>query len=204
MSGGVTKYGAFARSDLPIRLAPDEIGVLREAGFTNIVDLRTPEETIKFKHALDGEPGFKYYNRRLDYWLRADFYGPEESALYYHMLLTYKENVRAIFTLMAEAEGGVVFNCYAGKDRTGTVAALLLLLAGVPDVEIAADYHATLTNLWPYAEEEKLRKYALIPHAETMLIFLDMFRKKYGNVDCYFSQTGLTAEMIERLRTKLV
>ena len=38
---------------------------------------------------------------------------------------------------------GVVVHCFAGKDRTGIVSALLLSLAGVPDELIAADYAAS-------------------------------------------------------------
>ncbi len=203
-SGKITKYGVFARSDLPKTLTREEIEALRSAGFTTVLDLRTPEETIKFKHALDGETGFKYYNRKFDNYLRADFYGPEESAIYYHMLLAYRENVRAIFTVLAEVEGGIIFNCYAGKDRTGTTAALLLMLAGVPDSEIAEDYHKTLANLWPDCDEENLRNRALIPHAETMEIFLDMFHKKYGDAESYLKLIGLPGSAVERIKFKFI
>jgi protein-tyrosine phosphatase len=203
-SGKITKYGVFARSDQPKMLTREEIEALRSAGFTTVLDLRTPEETIKFKHPLDGEPGFRYYNRKFDNYLRADFYGPEESAIYYNMLLAYRDNAWAIFTVLAEADGGVVFNCYAGKDRTGTTAALLLMLAGVPDSEIAEDYHKTLANLWPGIEEEKLRKYSLIPHGETMELFIDMFRKKYGDAESYLKLTGLPGSAVERIKAKLI
>lgn len=203
-SGKVTKFGVFARSDLPKTLISDEVEAIRTAGFTTVLDLRTPEETIKFRHALDGEAGFIYHNKKFDNWLRADFYGPEESAIYYHMLLAFHENVRAIFKVLAEADGGVIFNCYAGKDRTGTTAALLLMLAGVSDDEIANDYHKTVVNLWPGIEENKLRKFSLIPHKETMIIFLDMFNKKYGGIDDYFKLAGIPALILERIRAKLL
>ena len=38
---------------------------------------------------------------------------------------------------------GVIVHCFAGKDRTGIVSALLLSLAGVPDELIADDYAAS-------------------------------------------------------------
>ena len=37
-------------------------------------------------------------------------------------------------------DGAVVVHCFAGKDRTGIVSALLLRLAGVPDEAVADDY----------------------------------------------------------------
>jgi len=50
---------------------------------------------------------------------------------------------RDVLTSLAEAEGGVLFHCFAGKDRTGLVAAMILSLAGVPAEHIAADYGET-------------------------------------------------------------
>ena len=41
------------------------------------------------------------------------------------------------------AEGAVVVHCAAGKDRTGTVVAMALDVAGVPHDEIVADYVLT-------------------------------------------------------------
>ncbi len=203
-SGGVTKHGVFARSDLARDILPEEIEALRAAGFTTMLDLRTPDEVLKYRHALDGVPGFKYHNQKFDYWLRADFYGPFESATYYHFLLTYTENVKAIFEFIAAAEGGLLFNCYAGKDRTGTVAALLLMLAGVPDDAICADYHKTLANLYGGCDEAELKNRPLVPHAETMAIFLDTFRKKYGDVDSYFKTVGLPGAALEKIRARFV
>ena len=37
---------------------------------------------------------------------------------------------------MANAVGGILFHCQEGKDRTGIISTLSLLLAGVPDVDI--------------------------------------------------------------------
>ena len=40
-------------------------------------------------------------------------------------------------------EGAILFNCTAGKDRTGIVAALLLGLVGVSSDDIIYDYTLT-------------------------------------------------------------
>src|SRR5207237_6399137 len=50
---------------------------------------------------------------------------------------------RKVFDAMAESEGGVLFHCFAGKDRTGLVAPILLALAGVAPEHIPADYAET-------------------------------------------------------------
>ncbi|WP_408629652.1 tyrosine-protein phosphatase [Acetatifactor aquisgranensis] len=44
---------------------------------------------------------------------------------------SYYENDEAIFQIfhtMADSEGGTLFHCQEGKDRTGVISALLLLL----------------------------------------------------------------------------
>ncbi|WP_372735176.1 tyrosine-protein phosphatase [Nocardioides sp.] len=59
-----------------------------------------------------------------------------------------KPGARAAFaqllTRIADGEGGHLFHCTAGKDRTGWAGALLLHIAGVDDDTIMADY--LLTN----------------------------------------------------------
>lgn len=42
-------------------------------------------------------------------------------------------------------QGAVVFHCTAGKDRTGVLAAVLLLLLGVSEEDITADYEVSYT-----------------------------------------------------------
>lgn len=49
--------------------------------------------------------------------------------------------------IMAHAEGATAFHCAAGKDRTGVVAAALLLALGADDDTIVTDYRATYPNL---------------------------------------------------------
>src|SRR5207245_1879248 len=70
------------------------------------------------------------------------------------MLGRFQQNVAAVLMAIARApDGGVLFHCHAGKDRTGLVAALLLALAGTPDEIIAQDYHLSYTYLLPTFDE---------------------------------------------------
>lgn len=201
--GGLTRHGVFARSDLPKTLKPEELDALREGGFTTVIDLRIPDEMLCFPHALEHAEGFDYHPLKLDNWLRDRFYTPSESAAYYHMLLAYKDNLLPILTLCADAGTGVFFNCYAGKDRTGVLAALLLLLAGVCDEDIIADYRATYDSFWGGVPEEKMKFRRLVPVAENMVIFLDIFRRKYGDAESYCRSIGLDNEKINKIRRKL-
>lgn len=203
--GGVTRHGVFARSNIILNITPEETEMLRGKGFTTIVDLRTAAELEKYPHALRDAQGFTYLHRKFDDWWRDPFYSPEESAMYYIMLTLLRDNARGVLTTLAETEGGAMFNCHAGKDRTGITAALLLMIAGAEDREIIDDYHKTYTARWgEQPEEELLGKVKLLPVAENMEIFLDMFRARYGNVRDYCAWIGMTSQQVDRIHDKLV
>ena len=53
----------------------------------------------------------------------------------------------AALRVVADAEGAAVVHCAAGKDRTGTVVAMALDVAGVPREEIVADYVLTAERI---------------------------------------------------------
>ena len=58
-------------------------------------------------------------------------------------MLARPDSIVAALHEIANAEGSVLVHCAAGKDRTGTVVALALDVAGVSRELIAGDYLAT-------------------------------------------------------------
>jgi protein-tyrosine phosphatase len=116
-------------------------------------------------------------------------------------------------TIAAVADGAVLIHCQAGKDRTGTIAALLLDLAGVPAAWIAADYAESqnrLRHLYQQAlaeagSEENLPFWSRpTATAEMMLAVLEHLRHRYGSTEQYLLSAGVSADDIERLRKKLM
>lgn len=59
--------------------------------------------------------------------------------------------------MTSHEEGGIYFHCFAGKDRTGVVAAIMLSVLGVSRADILADYMKTLAG----RKEENQRLLAL-------------------------------------------
>ncbi len=204
-SGGTTRHGVFARSNIIQEITPQETESLKAQGYRNIIDLRTPAELEKYPHILANDPSFNYINAKCDNWWRDPFYSPEEAAMYYMMLMLLHDNIRNILTLLADAEGGTIFNCHAGKDRTGVTAALLLLAAGAEDSEIIADYAKTYPARWgDTPPEDILMKYPLIPIAQNMELFLAMFRARFTDIEGYCRFIGLPSEKLSAIRRKLV
>jgi protein tyrosine/serine phosphatase len=128
----------------------------------------------------------------------------------------HPEGIGRIIAAVAGArEGGVLVHCHAGKDRTGLVVALLLELAGVSADDIADDYALTALNIEPLivewldqmggdeAERDRLRELAA-PRREAMLDSLAYLRERYGGARQYLLAAGVTAEQIERLRSRLI
>jgi protein-tyrosine phosphatase len=110
--------------------------------------------------------------------------------------------VAGAIRLIAHAEAALVFGCWAGKDRTGIVAALTLSLLGVSDQWIAADFAQTGPSLLPAKDrfaflakdrfaalwkdqpnaEAAIIQAHLATEPETVLGFLSDVRQQFGSV----------------------
>lgn len=138
------------------------------------------------------------------------------AAGYIRTLADRPDRVAAAVAAIADTDhgDGVVVHCFAGKDRTGIVAALLLGVAGVPDELVAADYAESGPNVealsrgWiataeSDAELELRRRIVQAPHA-TMVAVLSWLRATAGGAGAYLREAGLSEEQLQRLRTRLV
>lgn len=87
----------------------------------------------------------------VDLWRRLNSEGLNGTPLYYRPFLDAKPGrIAAVLTAIARVQdGGVIFHCGAGRDRTGLISLLLLSLAGVTPEAIVADYELTFGHLAP-------------------------------------------------------
>lgn len=131
---------------------------------------------------------------------------------YVYVIDNRPEAFGGVFTAIAEAEEGVVFHCFAGKDRTGLVAAMLLALAGVEPHDIATDYGLTDIQLaeqyevWiaeAPAERRDLFRDELKCPPDRILRVLDHFERRWGGVTSYLVAAGMRAADIDRVASRL-
>ena len=101
-----------------------------------------------------------------------------------------------------------MYNCAAGKDRTGVVTAIILMLCDVKEEDIVYDYMLTKEY-----NKERFKMAAIhhpdldiniiIPRESYIRDFMGLFIKKYGSVEGYFESIGVSKENVERIKKKL-
>lgn len=216
--GRETRWERLVRSDNLIRLTSAGRRALEEHGVKTIIDLRLPQELEIDPPPFRDHESIAYHHLSfVDPSTVGQGSAPERLADdYVGMIERFAPRVGEVMRTIANApEGGVLFHCHAGKDRTGVIAAFLLRLAGVPIETAAEDYALTRDLLRPVDEEwlengsgtrewrekEYERTHA---RAEVMAEVLERVEAQHGSIEGYLLDAGVTQEEIEKLRERLL
>lgn len=238
--GGVVRSGAVYRSATLARLQGDDLESFRRLGITTVYDLRTAGERgaspdqlpegVKLV-ALDvladsttdvaagvgqlaGDPAA----------LAASLGDGRGAALMrdsYRNIVSLPSALSAYrsfyFDLIDPARSGAaLFHCTTGKDRTGWAAASLLLLLGVSEEDVRADYLETNADLLPAlqpllaaAAEKGVDTQLLLPvlgvRGEYLDAAMDEARSRFGSIEGYATVgLGLNASDLDALRRRFV
>lgn len=175
--GKKVKERQFLRSgDLHELTEQDRAVLLNEYSLQTIVDFRSAAEK-KDRPDID-LPGVTYVpidvladipeqNGSLESMLTANT--PPDTLMkqvYKNLVLTKSAQLgyrQFLELLLNESEVPVVFHCFAGKDRTGFAAALVLKLLGVSEEDIYKDYLRT-NEMRKEANKEMLRQLQALYH----------------------------------------
>lgn len=205
--GKMTKVHTLIRSDEQKHLSNGDIVYLLDRKITTIIDMRTKKFTSHLPSPFAGRVPFAYYNIPIEEGSGV----PEsmEAVPVSYMDIAGDFNMRQVYQCIAHAPQGVLFHCAAGKDRSGVVSAILLLLADVREQDIIENYMMTKEcNAKRFAlarqNHPDLDINIIIPREEFMIRFLQLFRDKYGDSETYMRWIGVLPEEIEMIRAKLV
>lgn len=224
--GGTTAPGVLLRSDNLQGLSDKDVQCLvGDLGVRTVIDLRTPAEVSAEGPGPLVHAGLRHVNLDLiPGWdpQRSDVgrivpHERREAGDMSHFYLGYLDDapdqvVQALREL-ADADGATVVHCAAGKDRTGVVVALALVVAGVPREEVVADYALTAERIEAvrdrlvasptYAEDMKRRPLDdMRPHALSMRHFLDRLDDR-GGIAAWLDSNGFSGAEQAALRTRL-
>src|SRR5690349_2445025 len=151
--GRVTRPRVLIRAGTLDKLTPRGQRQLSDYGVRTIVDLRDEQEAHEYPD-LFVQPmtylNLPFFGDTLsadETWSIHWTDSPTLHELYHHYFDRCQAQIKRIISAIAEAEPGILFHCYAGKDRTGLTAALVMSSVGVPAEIIAEDYERTSQHI---------------------------------------------------------
>ena len=217
-NGKTFKKGVFIRSSSPERLTPEQVQEVKDYGVKCVVDLRAEAELKDFGNPFQNDPDVEFCfvslfpgdpNNLSDDLL--DFIRKSHLGDYYVRICEdLGKDVIKVMRYLLNSKGLTLFHCTHGKDRTGTITALLYLLAGASRENIILNYRAS----YKYLEKQLERMMAKMPDDMkhllrsdelNMEIFLDYVDKTWnGDITNFFRFNGMTDEEISALRAKCV
>lgn len=217
--GKTTKMHAFLRSDLPAKLTDESKQFLLDYGVGCAIDLRSLAEVSSMPNALGSIEGLDYYSiPMLDQTTSQGFSGkmPENMGeVYIELLKDFQKDFGKIFHIFAEHRACTnLFNCTAGKDRTGVTAMLLLELAGVDHETILADYEVTERNMYPVFEKQKamIREKIGVDVPDSvfssarsqMEMAIHYLEENWGSAEKYLLDAGVSEEDLKTVKSMLI
>lgn len=150
---GTTRHGAVWRADDLSLVDAESARKLIDDGLNTIIDLRSPAEVELTGRGLLGAQPLAYHHIPFMSSIgRAGVSTAEmmDQSRFEQMYISIYENaapqIVSALAVIAHAPGTVAFHCAAGQDRTGILAAALLLSVEVEPAHIISDYVRTGPN----------------------------------------------------------
>jgi protein tyrosine/serine phosphatase len=208
--GRRVRWRRLFRADGLDRLTAADLVHVEQLQLRTVVDLRTGDEVAKGRVAA-GAGEFDWYHlpmldvlparERYETWVDPVHVAEQ----YLGMVSAAPDSIAGFLRLACNRNSyPLVFHCFAGKDRTGILTALVLGLLGVDDEDIAADYALSQVAMhrlldWlraQYGESaaqlqlESSAAAIVAAEPETMAEFLRRFRHAYGSFEAYAAGVG--------------
>ena len=229
IDGGVLRKGLAIRTDDLAYVTTEVADALVADGLTAIIDLRSPLEVQATGRGPLGDHPVAYHHLPLIANVaesmseeRPDLGHEAMGAMYARMVEGAAPQLVTALNVIAHTPGTAAFHCAAGRDRTGVLAALLLLALGADDEDIIADYARTGGNMvailertrpvmgamWAAlgfdADSRAASTSALLEGSMdvSMRMLLTTLRERHGDALAPLRAAGLSDATIARLRER--
>jgi protein-tyrosine phosphatase len=203
----------------------DTARLKEEIGLASVLNLQHPNQTQQQQELeLLKTAGIHYFNvpfrtgmeRQEEFEQYLHFSNMGEVYLQRISRPEYGQHIVKALEIIARPENHpLVFHCAAGKDRSGILAAMVLSVLGVAEVDIIEDYvltspyMKTMYERWannPETTEDffTLPDYTWESSIESMSLFLSSVKKEYGSVRRYLEAQGAEVSLFEQLENALL
>ncbi|MCI9031998.1 MAG: tyrosine-protein phosphatase [Clostridia bacterium] len=215
--GGEIKRGLLFRSGRLYNLPRSSEESLKDLGIKTIIDLRTDREreeyfcspiegiehihlplvctaTAGITHSKSMARTMREESRRIE----AEFGTADNYMKRMYEIILFEESsrnrLRNFFDILLNAEGGVLWHCNAGKDRTGLISMLVEGLCGVDEQIIIDDYCASdkFQRKKRMPQKFLLRIFPMPRHFKNILLALIKAKPEYvkGAIDAVKARCG--------------
>lgn len=228
IAGGVLREGLAVRADDLSVVTEADADELVERGLAAVIDLRTADEAALTGRGPLAHRPVAYHHLPLmasiGQGMPQD--GPfafdhvQMGEMYARMVEGAAPQLVSALSIIAVAPGTTAFHCAAGRDRTGVLAAVLLLALGAVDDDIVADYARTDPNMAAIQARMKPVMGVLMarlgfdldelssltlseePMDVSMRTMLAQLRERHGDALAPLRAAGLSDDLISRLRAR--
>ena len=223
LDGRTTKWGVAYRSDALYSLNERDWAELVSRNVRHIVDLRSTAEWDTRGRFRDDVFGATVHHFPVLDIPWADDDTPDVDTAYEFLMWAYPEMLRkgghrlaAAVETIAMLDEPVVFNCAAGKDRTGLVAMFILSIVGVSDEIVVADFELSndgMDRLRTWAESHDSNLKARLGNAPAAFLDADgraladlmtVWRAEHGSIRNFAGSLGVSDAAMSRLETRLL
>lgn len=228
ITGGVLRNGLILRADDLSVITDKDARALVKGGLAAVIDLRTGDEAALTGRGPLAGHAVAYHHLPLLASISAGM--PDGGSpviehvamgeMYARMVEDAAPQLASALGIIALSPGATAFHCAAGRDRTGVLAAVLLLALGASDEEIVTDYARTHPNMAAILERTKPTMGALMarlgfdldamaavtiseePMEIAMHTMLARLRERHGDALAPLRGAGLSGATIARLRER--
>lgn len=226
IAGGTLRDGLAIRTDDLATVTPEFAAKLVADGLTAIIDLRSPHEVQVTGRGPLADYPVAYHHLPFMGSIEAPAGDAPElthelmGEMYVGMIDRAAPLIVTALNIIANTPGATAFHCAAGRDRTGVLAASLLLVLGADDDEIVADYAKTGPNMPAIMARTKtamsavFAKLGLDPEVfdgkalthdgmdMSMRILLASLRDTHGDALAPLRAAGLSDDTVAKLRAR--
>lgn len=203
-NNGITKWGVFLRSADLYEITQNDRDALYQYGVRTIVNLKSSDETA---NPIEMDKRFHHIQVPLidDFPKMFSIIKEYGGSFYLTMIEAFQNNIKQIIMTIAEHidNGGTLFHCVSGKDRTGVITALILLINGVSELDVLADFALSAIYLRPDADKKNKPYEDILKYPQEIESVMQHLNNKYNGAENYLLTIGVPPADIKKIRSAL-